>query len=126
VKRSGFAPPARRAGRPPTAGGVRALHDVLAVLADALAPYLRESLGDQSSDPGPVFYSQSDSPLGRRRHLELTRTGVLTGRKVGRRVLVLREDVHSYIDGRHDAPRESEEDGDVLVDWGLCQRGARQ
>ena len=126
MKRPGFARPKRCAEIPPGAQGVGALQDVLQGLAEALAPYLRDVLKERSSEPGPAFYSQSDSPLGRRRHLELARAGVLTGRTVGRRVLVLREDVHAYIDARRKFPVEFMGGGDFLADWGVHPRKAGQ
>jgi hypothetical protein len=51
----------------------------------------------------PRYYSQNDSPLGKRRHLDLVKRGELTGYIEGRRILVLSEDVHAYIE-RERAP----------------------
>ena len=46
---------------------------------------------------GAEWLDQAASPLGRRRHLELVRTGVLPGKKEGRRVLVRRADLEAYL-----------------------------
>jgi len=98
---------------------------VLRMIAELLAPYLRDKLGREPG-PDPVFYSQHDSPLGRRRHLELVRSGVLAGHKVGRRVLVRREAIHAYIEAQQPGSlRPASEDQDVLSDWGLKAKGER-
>lgn len=97
-------------------------HDPLRVLADALAPYLADKL--RSPLPSaPEFYSQLDSPLGRRRHLVLGRRQVLLGHKEGRLVLVRRADVHAHIERRR-APAPPEADADLLNEWGLVRRSA--
>lgn len=43
------------------------------------------------------FVDQSDSPLGRRRHIEAVRSGKLPGTLVGRRYLVRREDLDRFV-----------------------------
>ena len=102
-------------------------NDPLRVLAEALAPYLREQLAHTDPKSEPVFYSQNGSPLGRRRHLELVRRGLLVGRKVRRLVLVARDEVHAFIE-RHDAATAAvatDHESD-LADWGLRpRRGSR-
>lgn len=50
------------------------------------------------------WVDQNDSPLGRRRHLDLVRTGVLPGKKDGRRVLVRRADLDAYLAVKPKAP----------------------
>lgn len=54
----------------------------------------RLSLADASND----WVDQYKSPLGKRRHLDLVRTGKLQGRKLGRRVLVRRVDLNAHIE----------------------------
>ena len=97
--------------------------DLLRAVAEALAPHLRDILQPVPT-PGPAYYSQHDSPLGRRRHLELARTGVRPRKKIGRLVLVPREAIHAYIDAHappeHALPDEGE---DVLAEWGLRPGG---
>lgn len=56
------------------------------------------------------WIDQKDSPLGRRRHLELVRTGVLRGVREGRRVLVRRAEIETYLDGHVATPRPVEDD----------------
>jgi len=46
----------------------------------------------------PEYYCQADSPLGRRLHLSLVRSGKLEGFKVGRRVLVRRETMRAFVE----------------------------
>lgn len=80
-------------------------HAALRALADALAPHLVRYLAPKVDD-SVSYFSQYDSPLGRKRHLELARTGQLPGYRVGRLVLVRRETVRAYIEGdAMDAPR---------------------
>jgi hypothetical protein len=95
--------------------------DVLRVLAQALAPYLRQSLG--SSDSGDLeYYHQNNSPLGRRRHLSLVRQGVLRGRKVGKRVLVSRHHMAAFLEEHPIAAVDPSTPSDPLQDWGLTRR----
>lgn len=115
----------------------RTLHEAneggaLSSLAKALAPYLREQLCPES--PPREYYSQNDSPLGKRRHLALAKKGAFPSRKVGRAVLVQRGDLHEFIDSHasvHSEPQSEvdnegrNEDADVLADWGLCSKGSR-
>lgn len=94
------------------------LADVLRAFAEALLPYLREHL--QPTTPKPEFYSQLDSPLGKRRHLEAARRGTLRATKVGRLVLARREDVDAFIDAQGSAgAKQGHVDEDILSDWGL-------
>ena len=95
--------------------------EVLRVIAEALAPYLREYL-HPAEQYEPEFYSQHDSPLGRRRHLDLVRRRVLKGKKVGRLVLVHRDELRAFIEGQASTPTATGE-ADVLEDWGLRSRG---
>jgi hypothetical protein len=95
--------------------------DVLRALAQALVPYLRQTLG--SSDSGePEYYHQNNSPLGRRRHLSLVRQGVLRGRKVGKRVLVARRDMATFLEEHPSAAVDPTAPPDPLDDWGLTRR----
>lgn len=48
----------------------------------------------------PEYYSQADSPLGRRLHLSLVRSGKLRGTKIGKRVLVRRDVMRDFIDSQ--------------------------
>jgi len=43
------------------------------------------------------WVDQSNSPLGRRRHLDLVRAGKLKGSREGRRVLVRKVDIDAFI-----------------------------
>ena len=94
--------------------------DVLRSLADALAPYLRDAL---SQEPEPTeYFDQNDSPLGRRRHLELVRKGVLQGRKVGKRVLVSRRAMRQFLEQHPVVAQRETAASDRLEDWGLARR----
>jgi excisionase family DNA binding protein len=99
--------------------------DVLRVFAEALIPYVLDRLQISDSQSDPAFYSQANSPLGRRRHLELARRGTLQGRKVGRLVLVPREEVHAFIELHPARPSSSQIPDSPLADWGLVSRRRR-
>jgi excisionase family DNA binding protein len=93
------------------------------LLAKILAPHLREHLSI-GTDGTVKYYHQGDSPLGKRRHLDLVRRGVLAGHKVGRRVLVRCDEVHRYLETRKAACRANELNADdPLEDWGLERAG---
>ena len=99
--------------------------DPLRLLAEALAPFLRDSALPRHRDVPDGYYSQHDSPLGRRRHLDLARRGLLPRRKVGRLVLVRKADVHAFIE-LHGAPSPGlRAEDDELADWGLKRRAPR-
>jgi len=95
--------------------------DVLRSLAEALTPYLRQALAPDGVSE-PEYYHQDNSPLGRRRHLALVRRGVIRGRKVGKRVLVARRDMATFLEEHPDAALSSREEPDLLRDWGLTPR----
>jgi len=119
---------------PKATGAPAVSHDAaLRAFADALAPYLAPYFDTQPSDD-VSYFSQYDSPLGRKRHLELVRTGALAGSKVGRLVLVRRAHVRAYVEQgttRVEAAWEGRrsqaqaEQADLLADWGLAGRGYR-
>lgn len=56
------------------------------------------------------WVDQATSPLGRRRHCELVRSGALPGVREGRRVLVRREDLNKYLMGKQRVAPPSDED----------------
>lgn len=95
--------------------------DVLRSLAQALTPYLRQTLASSRSSE-PEYYDQNNSPLGRRRHLELVRRGVVRGRKVGKRVLVTREEMREFLEAHPAADARVIQSTDPLDDWGLTRR----
>lgn len=99
--------------------------DVLRAFAEALIPYLRDCLQTAECPSAPAFYSQANSPLGRRRHLELARCGTLQARKVGRLALIPRDDVHAFIERHPVRLRSSESPNNPLADWGLVTRTRR-
>jgi hypothetical protein len=104
-----FEPPAR-------------VDDFFRLLAGLLAPYLAQS----RDDGGTAYYDQGNSPLGRRQHLDLVRRGVLLGHKAGRKVLVRRDVVDTYVENLKPSPaaRATAPD-EPLSDWGL-KRGGRK
>jgi hypothetical protein len=67
---------------------------VVTLTVEQLQDIIRQTVQAQP----PRYYSQHDSPLGKRRHLELCKAGALTGYHEGRKVLVKSEDVHAYIE----------------------------
>jgi hypothetical protein len=96
--------------------------DVLRMIAQAVAPYVADKR-QTHPPPTPAYYHQDDSPIGRRRFLQLVRKGTLQGRKVGRRVLVLCDEVHAFIESHPTVATSPTTDGDALDDWGLRRRG---
>lgn len=97
--------------------------EVLRVVAEALAPYLREYI-HPAEQVSRTYYSQLDSPLGRRRYLDLVHRHVLCGKKLGRLVLVRRDELHAYIEAQPTASRSSGGEN-ILEDWGLQTRSRR-
>jgi hypothetical protein len=97
-------------------------------IAKILAPYLKQLLPGPGSSP-ITYYHQHNSPLGKRVHLDLVRRGVLRGHKVARKVLVLCEDLHRYIDSQKPEPPPPEPPSpeppaeDPLSDWDLKRKG---
>jgi excisionase family DNA binding protein len=77
---------------------VRAALESLARGLEMAAASARALLEEQAG--APQWVDQNDSPLGRRRHLSLVRAGQLRGYKVGRLVLVSRDDLDQFIGGR--------------------------
>ena len=119
----------------PKASGAPAVSPeaALRAFADALAPYLAPHF-DKKASGDVSYFSQYDSPLGRKRHLELARTGQLVGSKVGRLVLVRKEHVRAYIEeGAAQVEAAHDEGGsqlavgqaELLADWGLVGEGYR-
>jgi hypothetical protein len=53
-----------------------------------------ESAASESSP----YYTQDDSPLGRRAHCAAVKSGAIKGWKLKRKVFAKREDVHAYIE----------------------------
>lgn len=56
---------------------------------------LRELLAEAASSP---YYTQDNSPLGRERHCDLVRSGVIRGWKHGRTWFARRVDVDAWIE----------------------------
>ncbi len=63
------------------------LHSLIDEIVDAL-----------ESTAAPEWIDQKSSPLGRRRHLELARSGVLKSTKDAGRVLIRRTDIDRYLE----------------------------
>lgn len=83
--------------------------DALRLLADAI----------EHADTAPDWYDQKTSPLGRRRHLELVRSGKLPHVRDGRRVLVRREHVDAFMASRETirvGPGDDEAEADRLLE----------
>jgi hypothetical protein len=92
--------------------------DPLPGLAEALVPLLKPHF-EQPTDQRE-FYSQCDNPLGRRQHLEVARSGAVQSYKVGRLVLVRRDEMRRFIElHAMAAPRREDNETDILADWDL-------
>ena len=103
-------------------------------LLGALDGYVRELLGDVAG--ANEWVDQHMSPLGKRAHMEAVRRGDLRGVKHGRRILVRRAELNSFLANRSvkhctatddsrrgiDAVRASEVAAAVLTHVGLRQR----
>ncbi len=60
------------------------------------------------------WVDQNHSPIGKRRHLELARTGKVPSRKVGKQVLIRRTVLNDYLDREGISRARPVEDEDVL------------
>ena len=70
---------------------------------------------------GTEWVDQNESPLGKRRHLELVRRGRLPGVRSGKRILVRRSDLDVYLAAHTKVPVRDEEEAAVdalLADLG--------
>lgn len=101
-------------------GSVAGKGDVWRLIAQAVLPYVLQELQMQGL-PAATYYDQHNNPLGRRKYLQLVRRGTLKGHKVGRSVLVARDDVHAYIASQRRP--STTPNGDPLEDWGLRRKG---
>jgi hypothetical protein len=81
-------------------------------LLEALTEELRR---EADVEPGPVYYDQTSSPLPRETHCRLVRAGKLTGFKVAGRILVRRDDMHTYIESFKVEPHIPLTDDDEAV-----------
>lgn len=78
---------------------------LLGALAELLAPKVAELLAARAPET-PAYYSQANSPLGKRQYLEAARAGCFLSSKRGKLVLALRADVDAWIAAGARAPRE--------------------
>ena len=62
------------------------LHSLIDQIVDAI-----------EATAAPEWVDQTNSPLGRRRHLELARTGVLKSTKDAGKVRIRRSDIEAYL-----------------------------
>ena len=60
------------------------------------------------------FVDQSESPLGRRTHIEAVRSGKLPGKRIGRRYLVRREDLDLFVAANSSAVQERPQSTDRI------------
>ena len=99
-----------------------ALRERLHAFADELADLLERGMSDEWVD-------QEQSPLGRRRHLALAKSGKLPASKVGRRVLIRRSAIDAYLERKRVLVKsvDNEEDEDREAERLLARlRGARR
>lgn len=79
----------------------------------------------KSLDDDSPYYDQDNSPLGKRRHLELCRSGELTAYKHGRLRLVKRDEMHAYIEANPIKPlAEPSDEADAQLLEELDRLGA--
>jgi hypothetical protein len=86
----------------------------LALFARLFVPFVMAELranANTDAEPDDAWIDQTRSPLGRRLHCALARSGALPARKVGRRWLVRCADVSAYIveHGRAAEPSSTDE-----------------
>ncbi len=85
-----------------------------AALLSALEGYFRVILGDKTS--ATEWVDQHTSPLGKRLHMESVRRGELRGVKHGRRILVRRAELDSFLEDRSAMRRAATSDSDRTPD----------
>lgn len=72
------------------------------------------------------WVDQRRSPLGKRKHLELARSGALPSRKHGALVLIRRDILNAYIEGNGIRRGDETEDVGAVVDTILKAGGGRR
>ncbi|WP_438014897.1 helix-turn-helix domain-containing protein [Sorangium sp. So ce315] len=97
----------------PLSKGEAAINAAVAAIFAGVRQLVKAELHAAKGDGDP-WVSQEDSPLGRREHCKLARSGALPGRKVGKRWLVRRSELDAYIEahGATPKPAEAEPAGD--------------
>lgn len=99
----------------------------LRMIAEGHALLTEASLAERGA--ANDWIDQRTSPLGRRRHLELARSGVLPSRKHGSKVLVRRDDLNAYIERegiRRGVHEDDDDDVNDVVDTILKTGGGRR
>lgn len=86
------------------------------ILAEGIAEFVKATI-DEGLASGE-WVDQHHSPLGRRRHLDLCAAGKLPSKKLGKLVLVKRDDMNAFIEraGVARGRRAEEEDVVDIVD----------
>lgn len=94
------------------------------ILAEGIAELVKATIDEGLA--GGEWVDQHHSPLGKRRHLELCRTRKLPSQKLGKRVLVRRDDMNAFIEreGMTRGKRLDEEDVVDIVER-IESRGRR-
>jgi hypothetical protein len=99
------------------AGKRRSLREPIAAedLIGGLVAFIRNVVREEVGKPDPnEWIDQHESPLGKRRHLELVRGGLLKGRKDGKSVFVRRGEIDAYLEAHAVTPKNTPEpEGDV-------------
>ena len=106
----------------PQARKERAKRGIAEAVADLIAATIEEGLAVSE------WVDQCTSPLGRRRHLEIARTGKLASRKHGSRVLIRRDELNAYIEkeGLGRGKHTEEQDLGAVVDSLLLAGGSKR
>lgn len=97
-------PVGKQPGKPTPAANKSSSKEPLHPALHALAEFVRDVVQQTTAPREADWVDQHESPLGKRRHLELVRAGVLPGSKRGRRVFVRRTDIEAFIAGGLVAP----------------------
>lgn len=83
-------------------------------IADAIDELVEARLAKGAA--AAEWIDQNTSPLGKHRHLDLVRRGILKGVKQGKRVLVRRLDIDAYMEDNEIAPKPAaDDDVDAMV-----------
>lgn len=88
--------------------------DLLAAFFELIQWVVRDTLRTNTSREADEWIDQARSPLGRRQHLALVRRGILSGCKVGRRVLVRRAEIDEYVERHKIQARKVQVRGDGI------------
>ncbi|WP_437731278.1 helix-turn-helix domain-containing protein [Sorangium sp. So ce1335] len=91
----------------PLSKGEAVINTAIAAIFDGVRQLVKAELQAAKGDGDP-WVSQEDSPLGRREHCKLARIGAFPAWKVGKRWLVRRSELDTYIEAHGAKPKPPE------------------